>query len=211
MSSWLRRIVDPLIKPKKAPKLPQDEAIRLPSGMNSVSTETQSETKESEDVAEKYEKCFLAELEELAKNCRKQGYLDHLHAFNPATVTQDKREENFERLWSRARSRVDRRLAKVKHKHSSGQDGLFTDDIVSRPRHSSTSPMKSKPSGGETLTMSDMDTLNDYSWGGMECAAATNSRPINRVQKKKKKKVKKRGNVVPKCEAKAFGRVMNIT
>lgn len=168
-----------------------------------MATETQSEAKESEDIAEKYEKRLLAELEELAKNCRRQSYIDDLHAFTPATNTRDKREENFERLWSRARSRVDRRLAKVKKKHSSRQDGLFTDDIVSRPRRSSISPLKSKGNGGETLTTSDMDTLNDYSWGGMECATAINSRPINRVQKKVKKK--KRSNVVPDLKSRPLG------
>ncbi|KAL5106349.1 hypothetical protein TcWFU_007837 [Taenia crassiceps] len=174
--------------------------------MNSVSTETQSETKEfEEDIAEKYEKSLLAELEELAKNCRRQSHLNEPYAFSPAAVTQDEREDNFERLWSRARTRVDRRLRMMKQKHSSKQDDLYAYDIVSCLRLSSTSTLNPKHNGGGTLTTSDMDTLNDYSWGGIECAAATttNSSSINGVQKKMKKK--KRSNVVPNVKPRRLG------
>ncbi|VDM15850.1 unnamed protein product [Hydatigera taeniaeformis] len=199
MSSWLRRIVSPLIKPKIIPKASQGKAAgELPSGTNSVSTGTQSETKESQDVVEKYEKRLLAELEKMAKNCRRQNYLDNLQLLNAGISTQNRREENFERLWSRARSRVDRRLAKVKKKHSSTRNSLPTDNSPPSIRHVDTLLLNKNLSDGETLATSDLDTLNDYSWEGIECAADTNSRPISRARKKAKRNNKAVSNLKPR-------------
>ncbi|CUT99152.1 conserved hypothetical protein [Echinococcus multilocularis] len=198
MPSWLRRIVHPLSKPKKPLKLLQGEALRPPSKANSVVTETHSEAIEPEDIVEKYERRLLAELEELAKNCRRQNYLDDLHTLNPTIATLDMREENFERLWSKARSRVDGRLTKTKQKHSSRLDGLSTGDALSYSCRSNLSTRKSNRSDEETLT-SDLDTLNDYSWRGMECTPAVYSTPIIRVQRKMKKGNNVVSSVRPRC------------
>ena len=131
MPSWLQRIIYYLHWSKKY-LIPLS---RPRSAIDTDSTRTQFNVN---DTAEDYDKRLLSELEELSKTCgRKYECHENTSTPSPAFGMSDEHEENFRKIWTRAKLKADRQLIKPKRRSHERHYFRFPDDLTSRSCSSS--------------------------------------------------------------------------